>query len=166
MDPSKVFSGPEAIAKLKGKVIVDLNNRSYLDDVLADGGRWFDKSLGETLQENLPDSHVVKAFNTIAMGVLDTSKDSLKDSGAQIFVAGNDDKARKIVSELSDSLGLEAVDLGPGKVAMKAAEALGDVVRYFILERKWGGRANIGMRKLGAPDLNLVGPHIQSGYTR
>jgi 8-hydroxy-5-deazaflavin:NADPH oxidoreductase len=165
-DPLQVFSSAEIAAKLDGKIVVDLNNRDYAGGVVDnDDSRWFDTSLGEMLQDNMPKSHVVKAFNTIAMEVLDTSAESLKKSGAQIFVAGNDDEARDVVNELAADLGLESVDLGPGKVAMKAAEALGDVVRYFIIDRKLGGKANIGLRMLAEPDLDLVGGRAASKYS-
>ena len=157
-DPLKVFSSSEAVGELDGKVIVDLNNRSYAGEVVDnDDSKWFDKSLGEMLQEHLPKANVVKAFNTIAMEVLDTSAESLRRSGAQIFLAGGDDHARAIVDGLVNDLGMESVDLGPGKVAMKCAEALGDVVRYLIIARKNGGRSNIGFRLLEKPDLGWLG---------
>ena len=129
-----------------------------------DNSRWFDKSLVEVLQETSPKTRVVKAFNTIAMEVLDTSTESLSKAGAQHFIAGNDDDARAVVADLSAGLGLGSVDLGPGKVAMRAAEALGDVIRYFILSRQLGGRANLGFRMLPDPDLNLVGSRTASQY--
>ena len=78
---------------------------------------------------------VVKAFNTIAVEVLDISAELLRKSGAQIFVTSDDDEARALFADLAAGLGLDVVDLGPGKVAMKAAEALGDGIGYLFLTR-------------------------------
>lgn len=128
------------------------------------GSRWFDVSLCETLQAALPTVRVVKAFNTVSRKALDTSAQSLRETGAQIFLAGNDTAARDTVAELASGLGFECTDLGPGNVAMRAAEALGDVIRFIMIDGKKGGRANICVRMLAEPDLNMVGARETSKY--
>lgn len=102
---------------LRGKVIIDLNNQDYAKEVVGES-RWFDRSLGETLETNLPHSHIVKCFNTIAMEVLDTSPESLRQANAQVFVAGGDEDVRGKVKELASELGFVSVDLGGGETAM------------------------------------------------
>lgn len=164
-DPSKVFSSPDTVGKLDGKIITDLNNRDYANEVVGnEKARWFDTSLCEALQAAAPNTRVVKAFNTIAMEALDTSAESLRESHAQIFLAGNDDDARQTVSELAAGLGFECVDLGPGKVAMRAAEALGDVTRFIMIDGQKGAKANICVKMLQDPDLNLIGEREASQY--
>jgi hypothetical protein len=171
-DPAKVLpnngggggGGHDAISVLDGKVVVDLNNRDYAHEVVGSDARWFDVSLGEALAANLPKAHVVKCFNTIAMEVLDTSAEALRKARAQIFVAGASDDARRQVAALAAELGFEATDLGAGKTAMRAAEALGDVVRFCIIGRGMGGRANIAVNLLPEPDLNAIGGRQSSGY--
>lgn len=159
-DPAKVMSDVEL---LRRKIVVDLNNRDYANEVVSES-RWFDRSLGEILEANLPHSHLVKCFNTIAMEVLDTSSESLRQANAQIFVAGHDEDARGQVKELASELGLASIDLGGGKTAMRVAEALGDAVRFVMIYGGRGGRANIAIQTLPAPDLNLIGERHSSAY--
>ncbi|GAM91393.1 hypothetical protein ANO11243_094430 [Dothideomycetidae sp. 11243] len=163
-NPANVFPAADATAHLRGKVIIDLNNRDYANEVMSDKARWFDTSLGEELQANIPDVHVVKAFNTVAMEALDTSAKSLQATNTQIFLAGQDDAARATVDKLATGLGFECVDLGGGAVTMRAAEALGDIVRPVMIRQGKGGRANIGIRMMDAPDLNLIGGREESKY--
>lgn len=159
-DPAKVMSDIEL---LRGKIVVDLNNRDYANEVVGES-RWFDRSLGEILQSNLPYSHVVKCFNTVAMEAFDTSAESLRQAHAQVFVAGQDENARKEVRGLASELGFASIDLGGGKTAMRVAEALGDAVRFVMIDGGRGGRANIAIQTLPAPDLNLIGGRQSSAY--
>jgi hypothetical protein len=59
---------------------------------------------------------------------------------------------------------LEAVDLGTGPVAMRAAEALGDVIRLLIVNGQRGPRANLQLRMLPEPDLHSIGARGSSKY--
>ena len=167
-DPLKVFSSASVVEKLNGKIVIDLNNRDYANEVVGTDNegspRWFDTSLCEILQHSLPNARVVKAFNTVAMEALDTSAERLRTTNAQIFLAGNDSNARETVKQLASGLGFECTDLGPGKVAMRMTEALGDVIRFIIIDGQQGGRANICVRTLAEPDLNLVGQREESKY--
>ena len=164
-DPRTLLSG-DGLASLSGKLILDLNNRDYAADVADKGGvKLFDRSLSEQLQSNLPDAYVVKAFNTIAMEALDTSPTRLREAGAQIFVAASGpSNVRALALQLVESLGFEPVDLGNGATPMRIAEALGDALRWLIIENKKGGRANLGLRMLPSPDLGIVGVRQASKY--
>lgn len=148
---------------LDGKVIIDLNNRSYADDV--QGGAWFEESLAEQLQSAAPTAKVVKAFNTLAMEAFDTSKSALEAAGAGSFIAGDDAGAKALVSKLVRDLGFTPIDLGAGPTALRAAEALGDVIRLLMIDGGLGGRAALGLQRLPAPDLNVVGDRAESNYT-
>src|SRR6201999_603414 len=132
--PKDLFSESFDPHILNGKVIIDLNNRDYANEVASASPKFFEKSLGEELQQNVPGARVVKAFTTIPMETLDTPADSLLKSGAQIFVAGGDLEAREIVARLAKDLGFGVIDLGYGSTAMRVAESLGDCIRYIMID--------------------------------
>ncbi|KAI9883280.1 MAG: hypothetical protein M1823_004959 [Watsoniomyces obsoletus] len=160
-DPAKVCKDVRGLA---GKIIIDLNNRDFQNEVMNDNTNFFDVSTGEKLAANLPDSYIVKAFNTIPMEALDTSADKLRQANAQIFLAGGPPDARRQVEDLAGELGFASMDLGEGKTAMRIADALGDAVRFVMIEGKKGGRANIAINTLPAPDLNSTGGRQSSSY--
>jgi len=158
-DPAVVLSDP---ALLDGKVVIDLNNRDYAQDVRE--GAWFGSAIAEALQASAPGARVVKAFNVIAQETFGTSPEALRTANAQVFIAGDDSDAKQTVSELARSLGFEAVDLGAGPVAMRAAEALGDVIRLLIIDQRWGMRANLQLHLLPEQDLPGIGSRLESLY--
>jgi len=157
--PSAVLSKPET---LEGKVVLDLNNRDYANEVRQ--GAWFEAAIAERLQAAAPKAKVVKALNTIAMEAFDTSPDALRQAGAQSFIAGDDKDAKAAVAKLLNDLGFTAVDLGKGTAAMRAAEALGDIVRLLMIDGGQGGRANLQLRRLPEPDLATIGERGASDY--
>ncbi len=157
--PSAVLSNPET---LDGKIVLDLNNRDYANEVHQ--GAWFETAIAERLQDQAPKAKVVKALNTIAMEAFDTSSDALRSAGAQSFIAGKDKDAKAAVTKLLDDLGFNAVDLGEGVAAMRAAEALGDVIRLLIIDAGHGGRANLQLHRLPEPDLATIGERGVSNY--
>ncbi len=158
-DPTEVLTDPSL---LNDKVVIDLNNRNYADDVK--NGAWFDTAIGEMLQRNAPDAKVVKAFNTIAMEAFDTTPEKLREAGAQVFLAGNDADAKEAVARIAHDIGFGSVDLGSGAAAMRAAEALGDVIRLLIIDGGHGGRAHLGFSMLPEPDLDTIGTRQESSY--
>lgn len=159
-DPSKIVS---EVSLLDGKILVDINNRDYANEVAGES-RWFDVSLGETLQAKMPRASVIKAFNTVAMETFNTSAERLRQSGAQIFVAGAGQDARRQIMDMAAVLGFASFDLGEGKLAMRSAEALGDVIRYCMIDKGAGGRANIAIHLLPSPDMDVVGSRQSSAY--
>lgn len=54
-------------------------------------------------------------------------------------------------------LGSEPVGLGAGVAAIRAAEALGDVIRFLTIDGGHGGRAQLSLIKLPDPDLATIG---------
>jgi predicted dinucleotide-binding enzyme len=86
---------------------------------------------------------VVKAFNTIAMEAFDIPPDDLRNAGAQTFLAGADAAAKGVVAQIAERLGFAAIDLGSGPAALRAAEALGDVIRLLTIDGGHGGRAHL-----------------------
>jgi 8-hydroxy-5-deazaflavin:NADPH oxidoreductase len=88
-----------------GKTVVDVSNRPTPDP--AGPGT----SIAEELQERLPESHVVKAFNTLfASRQADPVVAGVPADG---FVAADDDSAKAEVLDVLDGLGFRPVDAGP-----------------------------------------------------
>ena len=158
-DPAAVLTDPTL---LDGKIVVNLNNRDYASDV--QGGAWFGQAIAEAAQAHTPRAHVVKALNLIAMETLDTSPGALRAAGAQMFIAGDDAGAKAKVVGLLGELGYEAVDMGAGPVAMRAVEALGDVIRLLMIGANRGAQANLQLRMLPTPDLASIGTRAASNY--
>src|SRR4029453_19101182 len=95
----------EAGDQLSGKVVVDVSNRPTPDP--AGPGT----SIAEELQQVLPRSRVVKAFNTLfASRQADPVVAGVAVDG---FVAGDDPAAKKTVIDALESLGFRPVDAGP-----------------------------------------------------
>jgi len=98
--------------ELVGKTVVDATNSLDANMNLAVG---FTTSGAEELQKKLPQSHVVKAFNTVFAQHMDTGK--LGDQPLTAFIAGDNADAKKMVLEIARSIGFDAVDAGPLKNA-------------------------------------------------
>jgi 8-hydroxy-5-deazaflavin:NADPH oxidoreductase len=117
-----------------GKIVIDTTNP--LDHAsgaprLAYG---FDDSAGERVQKQLATAKVVKAFNTV--GNAHMFKPKLKDK-PDMFICGNDDGAKKQVSELLEQFGWGVVDLG-GIDASRYLEPMCLVwVLYGLRKKSW-----------------------------
>ncbi|QYF73938.1 NADPH-dependent F420 reductase [Cryobacterium sp. PAMC25264] len=102
------------VADLAGKLVIDTNNYYPERDGNIVALDEETTTTAELLQELLPESRVVKAFNHIYAA--DLSTDGLP-AGAEnrraLIVAGNDAEARESVSALLDDFGFDSVDLGP-----------------------------------------------------
>jgi 8-hydroxy-5-deazaflavin:NADPH oxidoreductase len=94
---------------LKGKVLVDVSNPlspDFQDLVVG-----LTTSAAEQIQAAAPGASVVKAFNTVfATLVPATAREGKR---LQVFVAGDDSAATRMVRDLAQSLGFVAVDAGP-----------------------------------------------------
>jgi predicted dinucleotide-binding enzyme len=102
------------VEPLRGKVVIDTNNYypqrdehfAELDDEST--------TTSELLQAHLPDAHVVKGFNNIYFRHLATLARTSGDPDRSVLaIAGDDDGAKKQVSEFLDSIGYDAYDVGP-----------------------------------------------------
>ena len=91
-----------------GKVVIDVTNALTEDFQLAVG---FVTSGAEQLQAKVPSASVVKAFNTVFAGTMDSGH--VKDQQLTVFAAGDDGEAKRKVLELARSIGFDAVDAGP-----------------------------------------------------
>ncbi|MFL5725281.1 MAG: NADPH-dependent F420 reductase [Chloroflexota bacterium] len=90
---------------LAGKVVIDVSNRPTPDPAGAG------TSIAEELQDRLPDSRVVKAFNTLfASRQADPVVAGVPADG---FVAADDSNAKTTVLDTLEGLGFRPVDAGP-----------------------------------------------------
>ena len=88
-----------------GKAVIDVTNPMRLD---YSGPAISDGSAAEEFQKLLPDSSVVKAFNTIFAA--NQANPTREIDG---YVAADDEKAKQTVISLVDSMGFTALDVGP-----------------------------------------------------
>lgn len=100
-------------ANMKGKIVIDTTN-PIADEPPVNGvlkyvttGR---ESGGELIQSKLPDSFVVKAFNSIGNPIMFRPK--FEDGMPTMFICGNDTEAKKKVTALLTDFGWETVDCG------------------------------------------------------
>lgn len=109
---------------LAGKVVIDTSNVIKTDGgtVLYGGG---ETSAGEQVQAWLPESKVVKAFNTVGASMM--YKPQL-ESTPTMFLAGNDAAAKQQVSDLVQAFGWEPLDAG----ALTAARDLEHMAMVWI----------------------------------
>jgi 8-hydroxy-5-deazaflavin:NADPH oxidoreductase len=97
--------------QLAGKVVVDitnpLNTETWDSLATAPGS----SSAEETQQLVPPGAAVVKAFNTTFAGTLVAGE--VSGQQLDVFIAGDDDNAKRKVAQLVSDGGLRPVDVGP-----------------------------------------------------
>jgi predicted dinucleotide-binding enzyme len=100
--------------RLAGRIVVDANN--YYAERDGSIAELDDDSTTSTelLAAQLPDSRIVKAFNTMNYRALGSEgrPDAPRDERLAIFLAGDDEEAKRTVAALIDELGFAAVDTG------------------------------------------------------
>ncbi len=111
---------------LKGKILVDISNPITADFRGLVVGH--STSAAEEIQALAPDAIVVKAFNTIFATLLPV--EARKGKVLQVFVAGDDEKAKAAISSLVQSIGFEPVDAGPLTNA-RFIEPIGEMNIHF-----------------------------------
>jgi predicted dinucleotide-binding enzyme len=129
------LAGYENIA---GKVVIDATNPTAPLPPTNGVLHFFttlEESLMEQLQKLVPDAKFVKAFNSV--GNAGMYKPALKDTPT-MFICGNDDGAKQIVTQLLESFGWETADMGKVEAA-RAIEPL--CILWCILgftKNEWG----------------------------
>lgn len=123
--------------QLAGKIVVDITNPVNFDtwdSLVIPAGT----SVAEDLQKKLPDSHVLKAFNTTFAATLDSGK--VGDLTTTVLVAGNDDDSKKTFMDALADSPLDTIDAGALKRA-REMEATG-FLQMTLAARKqinWNG---------------------------
>jgi predicted dinucleotide-binding enzyme len=97
-----------------GKIVVDANNYYAERDGHVPELDGDETTSTELLARQLPGARVVKAFNTMYYATLAEAGDQTKpnDERLALLLAGDDDEAKRLVSELVAALGFAAVDTG------------------------------------------------------
>jgi NADPH-dependent F420 reductase len=94
---------------LAGKVVVDITNP--VDRATSEPLRLSAGSAAQEIARLLPESKVVKAFNTTFAGTLAAGQ--VSGETLDVFVAADDDDAKWTVTQLIEDAGLRAIDVGP-----------------------------------------------------
>ncbi|HEV7849634.1 MAG TPA: NAD(P)-binding domain-containing protein [Mycetocola sp.] len=99
---------------LAGKIVIDTSNYyPRRDGTIAplDAG---EMAVSEFVQAHFADARVVKAFNHIqAPAITDDAQSAGTAERRALIVAGDDEKAKKVVSEFIDAIGFDVLDIGP-----------------------------------------------------
>lgn len=130
-------AGPDSFA---GKLVIDATNPldfSGGGPKLAVGHT---DSGGETVQRWLPKAHVVKCFNIVGNGLMIDPK--LSGGPPDMWIAGNDEGAKKKVAEILHAFGWgPPIDTG-GIEGSRLLEPMCLLwVNYGVRTGKWGGHA-------------------------
>ncbi len=111
------WSGTENALKMadpsnfNGKVVIDATNPLKEVDGRPVGlERGFTDSGGEQVQRWLPGAKVVKAFNIVGNALMVDPK--LPGGPPTMFIGGNDEGAKKEVTDILTDFGWETIDLG------------------------------------------------------
>jgi 8-hydroxy-5-deazaflavin:NADPH oxidoreductase len=106
--------------QLAGKVVVDITNPvdfASFTPLAVDAG-----SAAQEIAQKAPEAKVVKAFNTTFAGTLVEGR--VADAPLDVFVASDDEDAKRAVRQIAEDGGLRVVDAGPLARA-RELEALG-----------------------------------------
>jgi 8-hydroxy-5-deazaflavin:NADPH oxidoreductase len=116
--------GAAGKANLAGKVVIDATN-PIADAPPVNGVLKFftnlDESLMERLQREFESARLVKAFSSVGNAMMVNPK--LEGGKPTMFICGDDDAAKKTVTEILDQFGWEAADMGKIEAA-RAIEPL------------------------------------------
>jgi len=109
---------------LGGKSVIDATNPISDQPPVNGVLRFFtnlDESLMERLQREFENLHFVKAFNSV--GSASMVNPQFKGGKPSMFICGNDDAAKTVVTGVLDQFGWETVDMGKAESA-RAIEPL------------------------------------------
>lgn len=93
-----------------GKVVIDTTNPLDFSSGGPQLSVGFNDSLGEQVQRLLPKARVVKAFNTV--GNAHMVQPDFPNGPPTMFLAGDDDEAKRLVSQICEHFGWDVADLG------------------------------------------------------
>jgi NADPH-dependent F420 reductase len=112
---------------LSGKIVIDISNPVTEDFKALRVGHA--TSAAEELQKLAPQAKDVKAFNTVFAQLLPTEARTSREP-VQVFVAADDEAAKKTVSDLAAKAGFQPVDSGPLTNA-RFIEPVGEINIHF-----------------------------------
>lgn len=131
----------ETLGDLTGRIVMDCTNP--LKDDMSGLEVGTDTSGGELIQSWVPTARVVKALNTTGSGNM---QDPTYDGNRiTMFLCGDDDDAKAVVTELVQGLDFEVCDAGPLS-ASRYLEATAMLWIHLAVNQKMG--PNFGFRIL------------------
>jgi len=120
---------------LKGKILVDISNPLDASKGLPPSLSICNtSSLGEEIQNEFPELRVVKTLNTMWCGLM-VNPSMINDGDHTVFVSGNDNDAKKQVSDILKSFGWKEksiMDLGDITTACGAEMWLALWLRIYM----------------------------------
>ncbi len=144
---------PSQLLSNHGKIIIDCNNQDIPEEFAYPA---IQKSLAEQMAQDVPNARVVKAFNTMAQELLELAPQPLQDYKVSVFIAGDDEPARKTVMQLAKEIGFVPVDSGVLRNA-RLLEGLGDFIRLIMIGQQQGSYATISVNVLPAAQGQRLG---------
>ncbi|KQO95690.1 NADPH-dependent F420 reductase [Leifsonia sp. Leaf264] len=130
-------------AALAGKVVVDITNP--LDFATFDGLVVpADGSAASVIAKALPESKVLKAFNTTFAGTL--ASKTVGDAPVTVLIAGDDDAAKGLLASVLTDAGVASIDAGSLKRA-RELEALGFLQLTLAVQEKIGWTGGFALVK-------------------
>lgn len=137
----------DVAAQLAGKTVIDTTNPIAAAPPVNGVVRYFtnlDESLMERLQRAVPKANFVKAFNSVGNEFMVNPK--IPGGPPTMFIAGNNDIARKGVTEILKTFGWEVSDLGKAE----AARAIEPLCMLWCIPLMTGGGRNHAFKLLKA----------------
>ncbi len=127
------LAGPERLA---GKVVIDATNPlAFVPNAPPGLAVGHTDSAGEQVQRWLPAARVVKAFNTV--GAPHMVHPRFPGGPPDMFICGDDDDAKRVVTELCVAFGWQVIDVG-GIAGARLLEPLCLVwLQYGIRSGSW-----------------------------
>ncbi len=136
---------PEVREGLKGKTVVDISNPIGADFVSLLVGHT--TSAAEEIARRLPESNIVKAFNTVFAEVLRMRADGVKVK-PPVYVSSDDAEAKKQVIDLAQSFGFETMDTG-SLASARYVEPLADLLMQFAFAKGMGTKIGFAIVSAG-----------------
>jgi predicted dinucleotide-binding enzyme len=124
-------AGPEHFA---GKIVIDATNPLRFDQGRADLA-YTSPSNGERIARAIPDARVVKAFNTVGNALM--VHPQFHGPRGVMFVAGNDNNAKREVVKLCEEWGWQASDAGSIEASVYLEAMCIVWVRYAMQTGAW-----------------------------
>jgi predicted dinucleotide-binding enzyme len=135
-----------AIEKIKpyatGKIVIDVMN------AIGPGmnmGISCTTSTAEQTQKKLPQSYVVKAFNTVFAPNQSTAR--VGNEQLTAFIAGDKSEAKQTVAQLTKDIGFDPVDCGPLKAA-RNLEAMANLIINLAYKHGMGNKMGYKLVKV------------------
>lgn len=123
---------------LTGKIVIDISNPITPDYKALTVGHT--TSAAEEIQKLVAGAKVVKAWNTVFAELLPIEARKGRAAAVQVFIAGDDEAAKKKVSDLVKATGFEPVESGM-LTNCRYLEPVGEINIHFGFFLGWGTSA-------------------------